>query len=347
MAIMTVNGKIDRKTLGVSLAHEHLLIDLRGLVDRPDPKENPKFYEPLRMDNRRYIWSDPYAMLDNALIGDEKTAVSEAKIAKEDGVDTIVDVTLSDIARDPLALRRISKESGVNVVMGCGHYIDGSLGEKVRSMTETELTDEILNDLKKGAEGTDVCAGVIGEIGTSAEVTADEWKNVRAAGFAAVETGAGVHIHTALWERNGIAVAKTLIGLGVRPSKICINHIDVDIREDYLSELVDLGVIVEYDNFGKEFYIPKRERGLLLGRFAYDLERCRSIAGLVKRGYKKQIFVCNDICLKNMLCAYGGNGYAHITRNIVPMLADVGLSESEIDCILRENPADFLDREDL
>ena len=44
-----------------------------------------------------------------------------------------------------------------------------------------------------------------------------------------------------------------------------------------------------------------------------------------------KIFITNDICLKSMLCEYGGNGFLHILNNIVPMLKDVGVLENDIE----------------
>ena len=345
MAIMTVRGPIRKEDAGICLPHEHLLIDLRGLVERPDFKEDPEFYRPLQMNNRRLIYSDPYRILDNALIDNIAVAADEVSLARASGVCTIVDVTLDEIGRDPAALRSLSEACGVHIVMGCGHYIDAALPESVRRAKEEDLAAEMIRDLREGVRGTEIRAGVIGEIGTSAAVTQDEWRSVRAAGMAGAETGAAVQVHTSLWEENGVEVAKTLLRAGVKSKKICINHIDVALRPDYLKKLLDLGVMIEFDNFGKEFYISPRENGLLKGRFAYDLERCKLIADLVKDGYCGQILVCNDICLKNMLCAYGGNGYGHITDHIVPMLEDVGLSRAQVEKILIENPADFLDME--
>ena len=347
MAIMTVRGPIQKEETGICLPHEHLLIDLRGLVDRPNFKDDPEFYRPLQMNNRRLIYSDPYRILDNALIDNIAIAADEASLAKAGGVCTIADVTLDEIGRDPLALRSLSETSGVHIVMGCGHYIDAALPENVRKAGEKQLAEEMIRDLNEGVNGTGIRAGVIGEIGTSAAVTEDEWRGVRAAGMAGAETGAAVQVHTSLWDENGIEVAQTLLRAGVKPGKICINHIDVALRPDYLKRLLDLGVMIEFDNFGKEFYISPRENGILKGRFAYDLERCETIAGLVKDGYCGQILISNDICLKNMLCAYGGNGYGHITEHIVPMLGDVGLSAAQINKILTDNPAGFLDREGI
>lgn len=339
--IRTVRGDIPKEELGFTSAHEHLLIDLRPLVDIPENDEN--FFAPLSQENRYLVSEDPYALYDNANMTSEADAVREMQLFKKFGGNAVVDVTLNEIARDPLALLRISQATGVQVVMGCGHYIDGALPNSVRLASEEELAREMIDDITRGVKDTGVKAGVIGEIGTSAKVSPDEWKNIRASAHAAVETGCGVHVHTALWERNGTEVIKVMTSLGVAPNKIAINHVDVELREDYNLQLLDAGAYIEFDNFGKEFYVPKNGCSLLNGRFAYDLERAQAIARLVKRGYGKQILVSNDICLKAMLASHGGNGYMHLIRHVLPMLADVGLTEGELHDLFVRNPAEFLD----
>ena len=49
-----------------------------------------------------------------------------------------------------------------------------------------------------------------------------------------------------------------------------------------------------------------------------------------------------DVCLKNILRAYGGYGYDHVLRNVLPMLEEEGLSKEQIDQIVRINPIKFL-----
>ena len=340
--IQTVTGAITRDRLGRVLSHEHLLINLSVFAPPPADKSIP-YNEKLSLSNLRYVRKDPYLILDNAIMDETDTAIEEMKLFKAAGGGTVVDATLDAIGRDPLALRRISEESGVNIVMGSGFYVAAAHPAYVRERTERELAEEILCDLTEGVRGTGIRAGMIGEIGTSATVTPEEWKCVAAAGIAQRESGKAVHIHTSLYERNGIAIADKLLAMGVPPQKLCIDHIDVDIREDYIKQLLDKGIYVEFDNFGKEYYISKREGNALNGRFAYDLERAQTIARLLDAGYGKQILLCNDICLKNMLCRYGGFGYAHILQNIRPMLGDCGVSDAQIEAMLTSNCADFLD----
>ena len=69
----------------------------------------------------------------------------------------------------------------------------------------------------------------------------------------------------------------------MEPKKIVICHVDVDFDLDYLRPLLDLGVCLGFDNFGKEFYIDADDRGFAGGIFARDLERVQVIRQLVAR----------------------------------------------------------------
>lgn len=342
MAIQTVLGEIKKEKLGITLPHEHIFWDLRPVVDEPKTGLDV-FYDKIRMDNRYLCYGDPYTILDNAFLDNEDIAIRELELFKKAGGSTIVEVTLDDIKRDPLALKRVSEKTGVNIVMGCGHYIDASHSSDVEEKSERELADEIVRDITVGACGTDVKAGIIGEIGTSAEITKNEWKCLRAAGIASLETGKKIQVHTALYQENGIPVLDELKSLGVSEDKVVIDHIDVVLREDYLLKLLDRGAYVEFDNFGKEYYISSRGEGLLTGRFAYDLERAKVVAKLIRMGYTKQILITNDVCLKTMFTSYGGNGYAHILNTVKTMLLDEGVTEEEFNTLMVSNCIDLLD----
>lgn len=157
-----------------------------------------------------------------------------------------------------------------------------------------------------------------------------------AAGIAGSHTGKAVHVHTDLYTENGGEIVKLLTGLGMQPEKICIDHVDVWLRPDYICSLLDMGVFVEFDNFGKEFYVSKQRR------FAYDLERIHLLKTLIDEGYQNRILVCNDICLKTMWKRYGGQGYAHILRTVKDMAVEHGISESTYLALLTENVQNFL-----
>ena len=338
--IRTVLGDLPREALGFTLPHEHILIDMENCVD---DMPHAEFHGKITPSNRYLMVSDPYYVRENAAYTDEDVAVRELELFKKYGGESIVDCTPDDIGRDVRALRRISERTGVNIIVGCGHYTEPSLSDKVKGMTVTELTNEILRDLNGGVQGTDIRAGVIGEIGTSAEITDAEKKCVEAALIAARETGASVHFHTSLWEENGKTVLKIAEKLGTDPAQICIDHVDVDLRYDYCKYLLDAGAWIEFDNCGKEFFMPPRDHGKIRGKFAYDMERAEMIARLIADGYGKRLLVTNDICLKTMLAEYGGNGFMHVCRSILPMLRYIGVEEADIRRLVFDNPAAFLD----
>ncbi|GHV02539.1 aryldialkylphosphatase [Clostridia bacterium] len=345
MSITTVTGRIKKEELGITLTHEHLLWDLRPLVETTETNPNPYFRDKVGLANRYLLYGDPYTLLDNAYNDSEEVALKELLAFKAAGGGTVVDVTTDEIARNPSALKRLSEKSGVNIVMGCGYYLGATQTRETAASSVTALAKRIIRDITEGVGDTGIKAGVIGEIGTGAAVSEEEWRAVAAAGIASAETGKSIHVHTALWEDNGLAVSDKLIKDGAEAEKICINHIDVHLREDYCKRLLDRGVYIEFDNFGKEFFIPKRETGVLRGRFAYDIERVALIKRLADKGYIKRILITNDICLKSMLRQFGGNGYAHINLNVVQMLLDGGLTQRDVDLLLKTNPAEFLDRE--
>lgn len=333
--VTTVLGEIPAQQLGVTSSHEHIFIDMRHCVEVTG-KEPPLFYEPVRMDNRGEVFADPYAILDNALLDGLEDAVREVEQFKAWGGQTIVDCTLDEIGRDPVALREVSRRTGVNIVVGCGHYYQKAHAGYVKEADVEQLAQELRTDLLVGIGGTDIKAGLIGEIGTSAQITPDEKKVLTAAGIVGAETGKAVHVHTDLYTENGFEVVKTLTGEGMKPGKICIDHVDVWLRPDYIRALLDLGVYVEFDNFGKEFYVSGDRR------FAYDLERIELLKKLIEEGYEKQILVCNDICLKTMWTTYGGLGYAHILRTVKDMAVEHGVSPETYHGLLTENVKAFL-----
>ena len=333
--IMTVMGEKSEKELGLISAHEHIFIDMRKLVDTPTDATD-LFFSDITAENRGEVFSDPYAIRDNALLDNFDDALKEVCDFKKAGGSTIVDCTLDEIGRKPRLLKEISQKSGVNIIVGCGHYYDKAHTDYVKNATVEELAQEMIKDIEVGIGDTDIRAGVIGEIGTSALITDNEKKVLKAAGIAAAKTKKGVHIHTDLYTENGFEVIDILENEGVKPEKICINHIDVWLRPNYIKELLKKGVYIEFDNFGKEFYVSEKRR------FAYDLERIKVLKELIDEGYKKQILISNDICLKTMWKRYGGTGYSHILKTVRYMAEENGIDKATYLSILSDNVINFL-----
>lgn len=336
--INSVLGPIEVEKLGVTLPHEHIFIDMRHCVQKTG-KEPPIFYEKISLENRGEVFSDPYAILDNAVLESDlcfERAVKEMEYFKSYGGVSVVDCTLDEIGRDPVALKRLSERTGVNIILGCGHYYDRAHFPYVKEATAEELCREIITDLTVGIRNTGIRSGVIGEIGTSDVMTENEIKSLHAAGMAGKETNRPIHVHTGLYSENGERIVKILTGEGVAPEKICIDHVDVLLRRDYIKRLLSLGVYVEFDDFGKEFYVNRANR------FAYDLERIELLSELIREGYGDRILITNDICLKTMYRSFGGCGYAHVLRGVRDIALENGIDEREYERLIIDNPKEFL-----
>ena len=332
--IETVCGKRKIEDLGIISPHEHIFIDMRHCV-AVTGNEPPIFTKPFEAKDRGLVFIEPYTILDNALMDNLEDAVFEVECFKEAGGTTMVDCTLDEIGRDPLALREVSRRTGVNIILGCGNYYDVAHPAFVPQETVEQLADRMRKDLTVGIGDTGIKAGILGEIGTSAVVTENEKKVLRAAGRVSAELDKPIHIHTDLYTENGFAIIDLLESEGTKPHRICIDHIDVVLRPEYIFGLLERGVYVEFDDFGKEFYRPNGQR------FAYDLERMAVLKDIVARGFGNRVLVSNDICLKSMWRTYGGTGYAHILTNVRAMAEEYGISDA-YEAILTENTKAFL-----
>jgi phosphotriesterase-related protein len=344
MNVMTVSGPVRPEALGVTLVHEHLLIDLRNQYAAPaDPQRRRIGEQPLSQANAGAVRQNPYAIRDNLLLDDVELASREIDEFRKLGGSTVVDCTSLGIGRSAESLRDVARRTGLNIIAGCGYYTQDTHPVNMPSRSVEELAEEIVRDLTVGIDGTDIRAGIIGEIGTSRGVHPDEEKNLRAAAIAHRKTGAAVYVHTYPWGRTGLEAVATLTRAGVPPERIVICHIDVEIHLDYIRELLATGVFVEFDDFGKEFFFdPADRQGFAGGAFARDTERVAAIGQLVRQGYQRQILVANDISLKCKLRQYGGQGYGHILEHVLPMMVREGIDAGTARSLVTDNPACLL-----
>lgn len=341
MKIKSVCGELERNQLGIVAPHEHVLLDLTAFYQElPVPGiENPATQK-VEMWNLGILSRDCYALKDNLLLDNEALAIKELTFYKNAGGNTVVDASLPGIGRNPKGLKRISEATGLNIIMGTGFYVGETHPEELSVMTEEEIGNLMVKELRDGIDG--ICAGYIGEIGISEIFDDKERRVLRAAAIAHKKTGAAINVHINPWTVNGIEAADILLKSGVKPEKICISHVDVENREEYILELLEKGVYIEFDNFGKEYYIRREVRNSGYGIFVHDTERVTLVKKLIDKGYLNQILLTCDLCLKNLLHSYGGWGYDHVLTNIVPMMEDEGITYEQIKTMLVENPANWL-----
>jgi phosphotriesterase-related protein len=334
--VQTVLGPIVPEELGITLTHEHLLSDISCTYREPtDPSELRMALEPVSLENLwwvRYHWA---SNLDNRKLLDETSAIAEALHYKQMGGRTIVDVSNIGLARHPAGLARIARATGLHIVMGAGYYIAASHPADMDRRSEDDITQEIIRDVTSGVDQTQVCAGLIGEIGCSWPLHENETKVLRAAARAQRETGAPLMIHPGRDEAAPLAIVRVLEDAGANTQQTIMAHIERTMFDmDLIIELAATGVYLEYDLFGHEssFY------PLAAIDMPNDAQRLAQLQELVVKGCLRQILMAHDICTKTRLTRYGGHGYAHILRNVVPRMRQKGFLDDHIQTMLVENP---------
>lgn len=302
--VMTVRGPVPASELGVTSMHEHLFLDM---------------IRELRMEG---------------LLNDVPLAVAELERFRDAGGHTIVDLTNSGLGRAPHAVRHVSEETGVHVVLGCGFYRQQYFDRDWMDRTSIdELATMIIRDLTEGIDGTGIRAGIIGEIGCDEHPTKQEERSIRAAGRAHVETGATISTHAARWP-VGTEQLDLLEDEGVDPARIIIGHCDtvrstawrsVEDVHRYHLEIARRGAYVQFDTIR-----PGTD---------HDVEsRVAFVCRLLEAGHGHQVLLGQDIARKPLLHAYGGGGYDFLLTGFTPLLRKRGVSDEEIDMMLVANP---------
>ena len=338
--VQTVLGVVEPSTLGPTMTHEHLLIDFLCMFNEPaEATTYHRAHQPVTIDNLGWVSYHFFANLDNLMLIDEEAATAKAMIYMKAGGGTIVDATTIGIGRDPLALARMARSTGMNIVMGAGYYVNAVHPDNMDDLTESQITQQIIDEIRIGVGETRVKAGIIGEIGCTWPLAPNEHKVLRAAALAQQETGAAILIHPG---RNPIApreILDVLAEAGGDIERTIMGHLDRTFTEtDDLLDLAKTGCYLEYDQFGLEV------SSYSLGNqdMPSDAQRLGFIQRLLAEGYRHRIVIAHDVFSKHRTVKYGGHGYAHILDNIVPRMRNMGFSVAEIDSIIVGNPARVL-----
>ena len=338
--IQTVLGPVPPSELGPTTTHEHLHVDLSFLF-RPAQYSPSRELEdaPIALDNLGWIRRNYYSNRSNLQLMDADTAIREVRMYRDVVGGAIVDATTAGIGRDPAALARVSRESGVHIIMGAGFYVDAAHPEGMDQRSVEDLALEIAADLTEGVDGTGIRAGIIGEVGCSWPLTTNERKSLAAAAIAQRETGAAILIHPGRNQDAPAQILELLANSGADVSRVIMGHLDRTVFEfDALRTIAEWGCYLEWDLFGNEgSYYPQAEVDM-----PSDAQRLDFIRRIADAGYCDRVVIGQDIFTKHRLVTYGGHGYGHILENIVPTMRRKGFSEAEIRAITEDNPANIL-----
>ena len=309
-----------------------------GIVDPPASYADT-WNEEIRLDNlyehqKNWLY---YGGNDLKLSMDDAT--DSVGLFGEAGGSCIVDATVIGMGRDPDGLQRVSRRTGVHLVLATGFYLEAYHPIPVREMSEEAISDFMIKEIEEGVYPGGPKPGMIGEVAFRMHIP-QEVKTTRAAFRAAAATGLPMTIHPGLEKGTPVAAAQLAVDSGIDPSRVCIGHMDG--RSASVEESVAVaktGCMVAFDCFGHE--LTRRQRGPTDNKPS-DATRINYITALAAEGFDGQILISQDAALKWMHRRWGGFGYHHILETVIPLMRYKEVPETLISQVSVTNPVRFL-----
>jgi phosphotriesterase-related protein len=334
--VMTVEGPISPENLGITLIHEHLFMDATLLLRKHGYRaQETGAFDCCTAAEARW---NPGAHPDNYRLTEIDVVAADLAEYKDHGGVSVVDCTPVDLGRNPTAVREIANTAGVRAVLGSGYYLEGTHERYVMNRSAQEIADEIIQEFTDGIGTTGIRPGLIGEIGTSDPLTRSEQKVLQAAAHAGIATGLPVSVHIHPWGWEGAKALQLLRECCMPTARIIINHMNTAISNDgYLRGLLDAGAYLAFDLFGFD------HSALGMGRYVpSDFDVAHKIVELIGHGYRERILISQDIGVRTRLRCYGGWGYSHMLRHVVPLFKQSGATDGDIKALLVQNPQRIL-----
>jgi len=338
--VMTVRGPVAPASIGPTSMHDHVFSDARQAWWTPDSFEDADLTErPLEVWNAGLARWNALGIRDNLYLGVESydEQVQELRAFASAGGSCLVDLTNEGIAPAPKALRQVAEELDLHLIAGSGFYVHPTHPEWLERADVEEITEAIARQVERGVDGDGIRPGIIGEIGTSGELYPCEERVVRAAARAASASGLPVNVHTTATGRHALRIVELAANEGLPPERLIFSHLDEVLDEQHHRDVLATGAVIGFDSFGCDVYFAR------LWKSPSDAEKLRGLLADLEMGYEDQLVLGHDVSLKCQLKRFGGLGYDHILRRIVPsMLRDHGIGQAVADKLLIHNPRRLL-----
>ena len=296
-----------------------------------------KSWETGNVDGHTHLWlHDAKGFLkENKEIDDYISIKNELIDFKQYGGSACIDCTPWGCGRSGIILKRLSQESGINIIAVTGfhkkqNYITGSgpwlldIGE-AEDLFISEIRDcltecrDIDNKIRAGAIKIPYIGKPEGEYLTL----------TLAAINASVNTDIPIIVHT----EKGLGVedfADFLESHGIGPNRVMICHMDKRDEFDLHRELACRGFYLEYDTFLRKKYNPEKRLLPLLKK-------------MVIEGFEESIIFGSDICNNLMWRDIAGKeGLNGVFSNFIKKIASQGIEHRAIEKILGKNSTAFL-----
>jgi phosphotriesterase-related protein len=305
---MTVIGPVSPDSMGVTLTHEHILVDFIGA------------------DSTGYFrWNK-----DSVIA---KTLPVLMK-AKEAGVKTIFECTPEYLGRDPLLLKELSERSGIIFITNTGYYGFNNkyLPQTFYKEDPAALAEKWTGEFLNGIEGTGIRPGFIKIAVNSADsLSQADQKIITAAALTHLKTGLTIASHTSP-EKPAFAQIAILRKNGVHPSAFIWVHAQRGTLESNI-EAAKEGAWISLDNVRNR---PNLKAG---DRFSIDWYADR-LKELKHNSLIHRVLISHDSGWYDPAKSEGGtiNGYTDIFEILIPALRNRGFTDSDIDQLLIKNP---------
>ncbi|MFC1713904.1 phosphotriesterase [Candidatus Poribacteria bacterium] len=219
--IQTVRGRIKPDELGLTLIHEHVIVDFIGAD---------------KVNKDRYDADEVFEVM-----------LPYLKEIRELGVTGFGDCAPMFLGRDPELLARLSEAADMHIITNTGLYKEPYLPEYAFEKTADELAKIWIDEAENGIEGTGIKPGFIKIAVNPGNLIPVQQKIVRAAARTSRATGLAIASHTG----HPIAAMETLDILeeeGVSLNNYIFVHADTDKDHD----VAQRGGWVEYDNISEQ-----------------------------------------------------------------------------------------------
>ena len=185
---------------------------------------------PITLRSLGFLRREPQWSVSNQILDSYEDARDELAIAMRVGIRGMVDCTPIGLGRRPESSRRVARELGLAIVGATGYYRQAFQPPEVADMTVDVLEERFLREVLEGMDGTDVRAGLIGELGTSGDaIRPQEERVLIAAGRVQRQTNVPVYVHTEGRPRRGPAGDRPAHGRrgGSRPASTSATSMSV------------------------------------------------------------------------------------------------------------------------
>jgi predicted metal-dependent phosphotriesterase family hydrolase len=218
--VRTVHGDVDPADLGITYAHEHLVID----------------------------GGRPVELSPDFLLADVDRMVEEVSEAVAAGLRSVVDAMPIDAGRNVVKLAEISRRCGIHVVASTGlhharFYPDDHWSVRA---TEADLVDRFTSEVIEGIDGGPHRAGVIKIAGSEGGLSQRDERIFSAAALTQRRTGVPILTHCE--DGTGaLEQVRFLVDRGAEPGHVALSHVDKVVDRGYHRELLASGAYAEYD----------------------------------------------------------------------------------------------------